>query len=58
MKKDDPIIAEVRRAREKHAAKFGFDLKKICKDLRKIENTYKRRIIQPKSVRKHIQIAA
>ena len=31
---NDPIIAEVRAAREKHAAQFGYDLEKIFRDLR------------------------
>ena len=30
----DPIIAEVRAARDKHAAKFGYDLKKIFGDIK------------------------
>ena len=31
---DDPIIAEVRAARDKHAARFGYDIKEIFKDIR------------------------
>jgi hypothetical protein len=30
----NPIIAQVRAAREKHAAQFGYDLKEIFRDLR------------------------
>lgn len=30
----DPIVAEVRAVREKHAAKFGYDIKEIFKDIR------------------------
>lgn len=30
----DPIVEEVRRHREAHAAKFNFDLAAICRDLR------------------------
>jgi len=33
----DPIVEEVRRVRQKHAAKFGYDLKKIVEDFRKLE---------------------
>ena len=30
----DPIVAEVRAARDKHAAQFGYDIKEIFKDVR------------------------
>jgi hypothetical protein len=33
--KDDPIVKEVRRAREAYAAKFGYDIAKIVDDLRR-----------------------
>jgi hypothetical protein len=35
--KPDPIVEEVRKVREAHAAKFGFDLSAICTDLQKKE---------------------
>ena len=31
--KTDPIVAEVRAAREEHAAQFGYDVQAIFKDL-------------------------
>jgi hypothetical protein len=31
---NDPIVEEVRAIREAYAAKFGFDLDAICRDLR------------------------
>jgi len=31
---NDPIVAEVRAAREKHAAQFDYDLEKIFHDIR------------------------
>ena len=34
MPDDDPIVAEVRRAREEYAAKFNFDLRLIFDDLK------------------------
>jgi hypothetical protein len=37
MKTDDPIVAEVRKAREAHARRFGYDLARICRDLKRIE---------------------
>ena len=32
--KDDPIVAEVRRIRHEHAARFNYDLDMIVKDLK------------------------
>lgn len=33
----DPIVEEVRRARDEHAARFDYDLQRIFADLRKQE---------------------
>ncbi len=33
----DPIVEEIRKIREVHAAIFNYDLKAICADLRKKE---------------------
>ncbi len=35
--KPDPIVDAVRKVREAHAAKFGYDLAAICTDLRRRE---------------------
>ena len=35
--KPDPIVAEVRKVRQTHAAKFNYDLSAICADLKKKE---------------------
>lgn len=35
--KPDPIVDEVRKTREAHAAQFNYDLLAICSDLRKKE---------------------
>jgi hypothetical protein len=35
--KSDPIVEEVRKVREGHAAKFKYDLSAICADLKKKE---------------------
>ena len=35
----DPIVEEIRRIRHAHAARFNFDLRAICKDLREKERT-------------------
>lgn len=32
--KDDPIVAEVRKARDKHAARFNYNIDAIVKDIR------------------------
>ena len=34
----DPIVEEVRRARQDHARTFNHDLVAICRDLKKIES--------------------
>lgn len=41
----DPIVEEVRAVRQKHAAQFEFDLKKIAQDLKKKQEQSKRRIV-------------
>lgn len=33
--KDDPIVTEVRKHREKYSRKFGHDLRAMCDDLRR-----------------------
>ena len=35
--KPDPIVEEVRKVRQTHAAKFNYDLSAICADLKKKE---------------------
>jgi hypothetical protein len=37
MMKDDPIVAEVRKGREEHAARFNYDLDAIARDIRSRE---------------------
>jgi hypothetical protein len=34
---EDPIVAEIRRYRAEHAAKYGHDLARICEALREAE---------------------
>jgi len=34
----DPIVEEVRKARQKHTERFNYDLHLICKDLKRKEN--------------------
>lgn len=48
--KSDPIVDEVRKVREAHAAKFKFDLSAICADLKKKEKDSNHPVVsrQPK----------
>jgi len=50
----DPIVEEVRAARQKHAAQFKYDLRKISEDLRMKEQQAGRKIVSfpPKPARK------
>lgn len=41
----DPIVEEVRRAREQHAARFKFDLKKMAADARRRERASGRKVV-------------
>ncbi|WPL17972.1 hypothetical protein Thiowin_03020 [Thiorhodovibrio winogradskyi] len=43
----DPIVEELHRVREAHAARFGNDLQAIAQELRRIEHLYPERIINP-----------
>lgn len=44
--RDDPIVEEVRRYRQQHAARYGNDLKKICEALRERQAESGRRLVQ------------
>jgi len=48
----DPIVEEVRAARQKHAAKFNYDLQKIAQDLKENQKKSKRKVVSyaPKPV--------
>ena len=48
----DPIVAEVRRARETHAAQFNFDLRAIYRDLKAQEerNQHEKVSFAPKRI--------
>jgi hypothetical protein len=41
----DPIVEEIRKAREEYAARFGFDLEAICQDLRAREAAHPERLV-------------
>ena len=41
----DPIVEEVRKAREAHAARFNYDLDAICRDLKEQEKKSGRKVV-------------
>jgi hypothetical protein len=43
---EDPIVEEVRKIREEHAARFGYDLAAICKDLREEQAHSGRKVVR------------
>ncbi len=43
---DDPIVAEIRRYRAEHAAKYGHDLDRICEALRKRQAESSRKVVK------------
>ena len=44
---EDPIVREVRAAREKHAAELGFDVKRIFEDLKRSERRRRTPLLEP-----------
>lgn len=42
---DDPIVEEVRKARDEYAKKFGYDLDAICQDLQEKQQQPDRKIV-------------
>jgi hypothetical protein len=51
MKARDPILEEIWRARDEHARRFNYDVKKICADLKRIEKASGRRVVTRKPKR-------
>jgi hypothetical protein len=41
----DPIVEEVRAARQRHAKQFGYDLRRIAEDLRKRQEQSQRPVV-------------
>jgi hypothetical protein len=52
MRSSDPILEEIWKARDEHARRFNYDLKKICADLRRIEKQSGRRVVTRKPKRR------
>jgi hypothetical protein len=50
--KKDPIVEEVRAARDAHAAKLNYDLHAIAQDARRHQKASGRRILSPGSRRR------
>ena len=42
---EDPIVKEVRRIREEHSARFGYDLQKIYRELKEREKSSGRKYV-------------
>lgn len=42
---DDPIVEEIRRYRQEHAAKYGNDIHRICEALREQQKKSKRKVV-------------
>jgi len=51
MMSNDPILEEIWRARDEHAQRFNYDLKKICADLRRKEKESGQRVVTRKPKR-------
>ena len=52
---EDPIVAEVRRIRDEHAARYGYDLRRIYEALKSREKRGERKLVsypprEPKTV--------
>ena len=43
----DPIVEEVRTVREAYAKRFDYDVKAICRDLRRRQDEDERDIVRP-----------
>lgn len=43
---NDPIVEEVRRVRDEHARKFGYDLAAICADIRRHQASCGHRVVR------------
>jgi hypothetical protein len=41
----DPIVAEVRKARDAYAKKFNYDIKAMCRDLKNRQTQHANKII-------------
>ncbi|MFH1921048.1 MAG: hypothetical protein ABIP48_14355 [Planctomycetota bacterium] len=46
MTTNDPIVAGVRAARDKHAAQFGYDLKEIFRDIKAKQQASGRKFVR------------
>jgi len=52
----DPIVEEIRQYRQEYAARFNFDLKAICRDLRERQSKGGRKVVSlpPRPVAKQV----
>ena len=55
----DPIVEEVRKARDEYAKKFNYDLDAICRDLQKRQKKHGKRLVSfPPKQAEHIRNSA
>lgn len=45
-KTSDPIISEVRAVRDAHAARFGYDIAAICRNIRTMQDASEREYVR------------
>jgi hypothetical protein len=43
----DPVVEEIRRVRQEHAARFDYDIHRICEDIRQHEKTSHLKFVTP-----------
>jgi hypothetical protein len=47
--RDDPIVQEVRQARERFAAAFGYDIDRIFAEIKRLEARHPSRFLRPRA---------
>jgi hypothetical protein len=57
---EDPIVAEIRKIRDEHAAKFNYDIAAICEDIRRQEKESGRQYVSfpPRRIETKAETAA
>jgi hypothetical protein len=43
----DPVVEEIRRIKEAHAARYNYDIHAMCKDLREEQNRSGAEVVSP-----------
>jgi hypothetical protein len=53
--REDPIVEEVRKFRDEHAAKFGYDLRAIAEDARKRQQESGQKVVSFAYPERHVR---